>query len=131
MSAELNQVTVNDRCTTELPERTIPGARIRLSDIKRAVCKRYGLTEDEIAGPYRERMFAWPRQLAMALSRDLTGNSYPAIGKRYGGRDHTTVLYACRRVRERCASMPMWAEHYHALKTALEYPPANDVEPMG
>ena len=48
----------------------------------------------------------WPRQLAMYLARELTGQTLPAIGRAFGGRDHTTVLHACRRTAERMAADP-------------------------
>ena len=46
----------------------------------------------------------WPRQLAMYLAREVTGESLPAIGRSFGGRDHTTVLHACRRASQRIAA---------------------------
>jgi chromosomal replication initiator protein len=46
----------------------------------------------------RSRSIARPRQLAMALSKELTGHSLPEIGDAFGGRDHTTVLHACRKI---------------------------------
>ena len=47
-------------------------------------------------------MIARPRQMAMALSKELTEHSLPEIGDAFGGRDHTTVLYACRKIAELC-----------------------------
>jgi len=50
----------------------------------------------------RSRSVARPRQVAMALSKELTNHSLPEIGDAFGGRDHTTVLHACRKIKELC-----------------------------
>ena len=49
-------------------------------------------------GPKRTRIYARPRQLAMGLARELTGDSFPEIGMAFGGRDHSTVMHACEKV---------------------------------
>jgi len=74
-----------------------------VADIKRATCERYGLTTDELVSKSRAARLTWPRQLAMYLARELTGESLPAIGRQFGGRDHTTVMYAHRRTVSRLA----------------------------
>lgn len=107
-----------------------PNGRASLADIKQAVCQYFRLTQKQIEGNSRARRFAWPRQFAMALSRELTPQSLPAICMRYGGRDHTTCLHSVRAVAQRIKSDSEWAEHYNALKLALTPlpPPANDAE---
>ena len=62
---------------------------------------------------------AWPRQLAMYLARELTGASLPAIGREFGGRDHTTVLHACRRANERISADAAAREAVEKLFTDL------------
>jgi hypothetical protein len=62
------------------------------------------LKRREIISPSRRRTVAWPRMMAMALSRELGGQSYPRIGRFYDGRDHTTVMHAVRRIAELCAA---------------------------
>ncbi len=84
--------------------RTTPGARRRhssVADIQFAVAEHFGLTHAEMLSSARTARIAWPRQLAMYLSRELTGESLPAIGRHFGGRDHTTVLHAWRRTSAR------------------------------
>jgi chromosomal replication initiator protein len=71
----------------EIPEVTI-------SRIQEAVCDRFALTVQELCSPRRSQAVAYPRQVAMYLSRELTDSSLPKIGKEFGGRDHTTVLHA-------------------------------------
>ena len=69
------------------PEVTIPR-------IQEAVSQRFGVTLDELVSPRRSQAVAYPRQVAMYLSRELTDASLPRIGKEFGGRDHTTVIHA-------------------------------------
>jgi chromosomal replication initiator protein len=68
-----------------------------LADIQAAACRHFGLSPDELLSSSRAARVAWPRQVAMYLARELTEESLPAIGRHFGGRDHTTVLHACRR----------------------------------
>jgi chromosomal replication initiator protein len=61
---------------------------------------------DELLSTSRAAPIAWPRQVAMYLARELTDQTLPAIGRAFGGRNHTTVMHACRRTAERMASDP-------------------------
>jgi len=72
-----------------------------IAEIKMAACAHFGLTPEELLSPSRTPQIVWPRQVAMYLARELTSESLPAIGRQFGGRDHTTVLYACRRAASR------------------------------
>jgi chromosomal replication initiator protein len=72
-----------------------------LSDIQTAACQLFGLSPDELLSPSRAARVTWPRQVAMYLARELTDESLPAIGRHFGGRDHTTVLHALRRTQQR------------------------------
>ncbi|MFL6003072.1 MAG: chromosomal replication initiator protein DnaA [Nocardioides sp.] len=71
--------------------------------IQGEVCRYYGVTHDELTGDKRTRRIVGPRQVAMYLSRELTDASLPAIGRAYGGRDHTTVMYAVQKVGDQMA----------------------------
>jgi hypothetical protein len=71
-----------------------------IAEIQRATATEFGLTRDDLLGPGLARRHAWPRQVAMALSRELTNQSYPQIGRNFG-RDHTTVLRGIRQVEKR------------------------------
>jgi chromosomal replication initiator protein len=84
--------------TTQQPRRHSIG------EIQAAVGEHFGLSADELLSSTRTQRVAWPRQLAMYLARELTGESLPAIGREFGGRDHTTVLHAWRRTTARIAS---------------------------
>jgi chromosomal replication initiator protein len=72
-----------------------------LADIEAATCEQFGLTPQELLSAARTLRITRPRQLAMYLARELTSESLPAIGRHFGGRDHTTVLHAWRRTVER------------------------------
>ncbi len=72
---------------------------IGIGNIQKVVADYYGLQIKEMLGAKRTRSLARPRQMAMALAKDLTEHSLPEIGDAFGGRDHTTVLHACRTIR--------------------------------
>jgi len=74
-----------------------------IADIQAAVGQHFGVTAQELLSSARTARVAWPRQVAMYLARELTGESLPAIGRQFGGRDHTTVLHAWRRTAARIA----------------------------
>jgi chromosomal replication initiator protein len=67
---------------------------VTIARIQEAVCERFSLSVQELCSPRRSQAVAYPRQVAMYLSRELTDSSLPKIGKEFGGRDHTTVLHA-------------------------------------
>jgi chromosomal replication initiator protein len=75
-----------------------------IAEIQAAVGAHFGLTPGELLSTTRSARIAWPRQVAMYLARELTAESLPAIGRQFGGRDHTTVLHACRRASTRLAA---------------------------
>lgn len=72
---------------------------ISISNIQKVVADYYGLQIKELLSKRRTRSLARPRQVAMALSKELTEHSLPEIGEAFAGRDHTTVLHACRQIR--------------------------------
>jgi chromosomal replication initiator protein len=74
-----------------------------IAEIQTAVGEHFGLAVGELLSSARAPRISWPRQVAMYLARELTGESLPAIGRHFGGRDHTTVLHACRRTAARIA----------------------------
>jgi chromosomal replication initiator protein len=79
--------------------RAAPGAGSgdSIAQIQSAVGRHFGISTDELVSGARSPRIAWPRQVAMYLARELTDASLPAIGREFGGRDHTTVMHACRR----------------------------------
>lgn len=73
---------------------------VTIDNIQRVVSEYYKIKLSELLSKRRSRSVARPRQVAMALAKELTGHSLPEIGEAFGGRDHTTVLHACRKVKE-------------------------------
>ena len=83
---------------------TAPGGRVNtVEEIQAATCERLGISAEALSSPDRSARVAWARQVAMYLARELTDATLPAIGRAFGGRNHTTVLHACRRTSERIA----------------------------
>jgi len=78
--------------------RSSPGVKTSIEDIQRKTAEFYKLDVKDFHSPQRARRVARPRQVAMYLARKLTTRSLPEISRRFGGRDHTTVLHACRRI---------------------------------
>ncbi|HSI98293.1 MAG TPA: chromosomal replication initiator protein DnaA [Gaiellaceae bacterium] len=73
-------------------------SEVTISRIQQAVSERFGVTLEELVSPRRSQAVAYPRQVAMYLSRELTDSSLPKIGKEFGGRDHTTVIHATSKI---------------------------------
>jgi chromosomal replication initiator protein len=103
------------RAARPRPPRTI-------AEIQAAACAHFGLSTDELVSSTRSARIAWPRQLAMYLSRELTDESLPAIGRHFGGRDHTTVMHACKRASARIASDDACREAVENLRKSLVDP---------
>ncbi len=94
-----------------------------IAEIQAAACEHFGLSCEELLSKARVSRVAWPRQVAMYLARELTGESLPAIGREFGGRDHTTVLHAWRRTSARIAADASSREAVEKLCRALGQSP--------
>ena len=94
--------------------------KITVEAIQRQVSDHYNIRLSDLIGPKRVRTFARPRQVAMYLSKQLTSRSLPEIGRRFGGRDHTTVMHGVRRIEELKAQDSQIAEDLELLRRALE-----------
>jgi chromosomal replication initiator protein len=85
--------------------------------IQELTAEAFGITREELLSHSRRANLAWARQVAMYLAREHTSETLPAIAARFGGRNHTTVLHACRRTAERIASDP---EAFEAVRRLTE-----------
>ena len=94
--------------------------KISIDEIQRKVAEHYNIRLSDILGPRRVRTFARPRQVAMYLCKQLTSRSLPEIGRRFGGRDHTTVMHGVRRIEELKLQDSQIAEDLEMLRRALE-----------
>ena len=93
--------------------------QISIDNIQRVVAEYYKIKINDLLSPRRTRSVARPRQVAMALSKELTSHSLPEIGENFGGRDHTTVLHVCRKVLQLRESNPEIEEDYQSLLRTL------------
>lgn len=93
---------------------------VTVGNIQKTVAEYYKIRIADLLSKRRSRSIARPRQLAMALAKELTNHSLPEIGDAFGGRDHTTVLHACRRVKELRDSERRIAEDYMNLLRILQ-----------
>ena len=94
--------------------------KITVEEIQRKVSEHYNIRLSDMIGPKRLRTYARPRQIAMFLSKQLTSRSLPEIGRRFGGRDHTTVMHGVRRIDELRTQDGQIAEDLEMLRRALE-----------
>lgn len=90
-----------------------------IAEIQRRVCERFHLKPIDMVAARRSRDVARPRQVAMYLAKEMTPRSLVEIGRRFGGRDHTTVLHACRQVERLCAADPEFAEVVRELEEGI------------
>lgn len=93
-----------------MPEAGSQGIDIRR--IQEIVCEYFSMTAKDLLGSRRDQRIVRPRQVAMYLCKEITGASYPEIGTQFGGKDHTTVIHACRKVEANLE------DHY--IRTSLE-----------
>jgi chromosomal replication initiator protein len=93
IDAEFTQQTLRDLLNVHAQAVSIP-------NIQKTVAEYYQLRLAEMLSKRRNRSVARPRQMAMALAKELTEHSLPEIGEAFDGRDHTTVLHACRTIRD-------------------------------
>ncbi len=93
--------------------------QISIDNIQRTVSDYYNIKISDLISKRRSRSVARPRQMAMALAKELTTYSLPEIGKAFGGRDHTTVLHACRKVRELVETSSDLREDYAKIHRSL------------
>jgi chromosomal replication initiator protein len=90
-----------------------------VADIQAAACEYFGVSPEELVSSARSTRVAWPRAVAMYLARELTTESLPSIGRRFGGRNHTTVLHAWRRTSARIAVDNSALEAVQKLRSSL------------
>ncbi len=94
--------------------------KITVEEIQRKVSEYYNIRLSDIIGPKRLRSYARPRQVAMYLCKQLTSRSLPEIGRRFGGRDHTTVMHGVKRIEELKVTDGQIAEDVEMLRRSLE-----------
>ncbi|MBW3097630.1 chromosomal replication initiator protein DnaA [Pseudohoeflea sp. DP4N28-3] len=93
--------------------------RVRIEDIQRAVSRHYNVSKQELISNRRTRVIVKPRQIAMYLAKTMTPRSFPEIGRRFGGRDHTTVLHAVRKIEDLIGSDTKLGHEIELLKRLI------------
>ena len=93
--------------------------QVSIDNIQRIVAEYYKIKVADLLSKRRSRSVARPRQVAMALSKELTNHSLPEIGNAFGGRDHTTVLHGCRKIKQLREDTPDIREDYNNLLRSL------------
>lgn len=93
---------------------------ITIEDIMKVVCDYYKVKLSDLLSNKRTSNIALPRQIGMALAKDLTSLSFPVIGNAFGGRDHTTALYAQKKIREKCAQDVEFERQYKIILQILQ-----------
>jgi chromosomal replication initiator protein len=94
--------------------------RVTIEEIQKRVAEHYSIRLADMHSPRRARAVARPRQVAMYLAKQLTSRSLPEIGRKFGGRDHTTVMHAVRKIEELRSSDHSFAEDIELLRRMLE-----------
>ncbi len=130
LEGALRRVTANARFTGQ--PITVDFAKLALKDlialqdklvtienIQKTVAEYFKIRVAELLSKKRTRSIARPRQIAMALAKELTNHSLPEIGDAFGGRDHTTVLHACRKIAELKVDEPRIMEDYSNIMRTL------------
>ena len=111
---ETAEVAIRDLVRTREPK------RVKIEDIQKLVATHFNVSRADILSSRRTATVVLPRQIAMYLSKNLTLRSLPEIGRRFGGRDHTTVLHAVRKIEALCGSKSSLAEELELLKRLLQ-----------
>lgn len=101
-------------------ESVSPCLTLPMATIKRAVCERYGVSLNDLVSHRVAKAITLPRHIAMYLCKELTEWSLPAVGRAFEGRDHTTVLYAVRKIERLLASDDQLAAAVGQLRADLE-----------
>lgn len=94
--------------------------KVTVEEIQRKVSEHYAIRLSDMIGPKRVRSIARPRQIAMYLAKQMTSRSLPEIGRRFGGRDHTTVMHGVRRIEELQVLDSQMSDDLEMLRRALE-----------
>ncbi len=119
LTGELVTVPLAEKTLADLI-RTRDAKRVRIEDILRIVSRHYKVPRNELLSARRSRDVVRPRQIAMYLAKALTSRSLPEIGRRFGGRDHTTVLHSVRKVEQMIKDDLELGQEIELLKRMLE-----------
>ncbi|MCF7875445.1 chromosomal replication initiator protein DnaA [Candidatus Bipolaricaulota bacterium] len=103
-----------------LPKEDEEAGELTVTAIKEAVSENYDLTLEKIEGKSRKKEIARARHIAIYLARELTDNSFPALGKKFGGRDHSTVMHSHKKIDGMIEDTPLLYEEIKELKEEIK-----------
>jgi chromosomal replication initiator protein len=119
IGGDLARLTLDEAQTILRPHLSCNERKVTVDQIQKTVAEHYSLTQADLISERRARAVARPRQVAMWLAKQITTRSLPDIGRRFGGRDHTTVLHAVRRIEQLKAEDPAIARDTDVLLRKL------------
>jgi len=119
IGGEIARLTLDEAQAILRPHLSCTERKVTVDQIQKTVAEHYGLKQADLISERRARAVARPRQVAMWLAKQVTVRSLPDIGRRFGGRDHTTVLHAVRRIEALKAEDPQIARDVDALMRKL------------
>ena len=119
VGGDLARLTLDEAQTILRPHLSCNERKVTVDQIQKTVAEHYSLTQADLISERRARAVARPRQVAMWLAKQITTRSLPDIGRRFGGRDHTTVLHAVRRIEQLKAEDPAIARDTDVLLRKL------------
>jgi chromosomal replication initiator protein len=120
--ASLTRQPITGDLAAEILKELLPAAAshpVTIPVLQKSVAEHFGIRIEEMRAKRRTKGVAFPRQVAMYLARELTDASLPRIGEEFGGRDHTTVMHACERVKEALVQDPQFAARLKKLVDTL------------
>jgi chromosomal replication initiator protein len=120
--ANLTRSPITGDLASEILKELLPAAAakpVTIASLQKIVAEHFDIRVEEMRAKRRTKGVAFPRQVAMYLARELTDASLPRIGEEFGGRDHTTVMHACDRVKGAIAQDPQFAARLKRLVDTL------------
>ena len=112
------RLTIND-IKTILKDNTKPKKNTSVKDVIKIVANYYNINEESIYDKTRKKEVVKPRQVIMFLLREDFNISYPSIGEKMGGRDHTTVIHSCEKVKDELKTNSLLSQEIGQLRTML------------
>ncbi|MDP3370871.1 MAG: chromosomal replication initiator protein DnaA [Brevundimonas sp.] len=119
VGGEIARLTLDEAQAILRPHLSVSERKVTVDTIQKTVAEHYALKQADLISERRARAIARPRQVAMWLAKQITTRSLPDIGRRFGGRDHTTVLHAVRRIEALKADDPVLARDVDLLLRKL------------
>jgi chromosomal replication initiator protein len=122
--SSLNRVPLTEEAARTLLSDLLPASRPRIITpvlILEETAKMFGFTIDELCGKSRRRPLVTARQISMYVFRELTDYSYPKIAEEFGGRDHTTVMHACEKIRGQMAERRVVFDQVNELINRIKH----------